>query len=417
MLLGLAAGFALAAWLAVLLLPSAAWRTRERLELPAGTGQRAGSRDLGRIAVLIPARNEADTIGRTLTALGRQGLDLRVIVVDDESADGTAAAARAAIAAPGRTLELEIVEGQPLAAGWGGKLWALSQGLERVDRDYCLLLDAEIELGPGVVAALLDKAEAEDRAMVSVMARLRCESFWERLLVPPFIFFFKLLYPFAAVARPNARAAAAAGGCALVRTDVMRAIGGFAAIRDALIDDCTLAGRIKSAGHSIWIGLSDAVRSSRAYPDLASFRRMVSRTAFTQLRYSSSLLVVVAALMLAVFVAPVVAVVAALVVLLGGSPVAGDGIAMAPGAIAAIAAIAAMAAAYWPTVRFYGLPRLWTLTLPAAGILFLAMTLESAMNYWRGTRAEWKGRTYAVRPNTGSAPDRLPNGGPDRSGL
>lgn len=379
MLVASLAGFALAAWLAVLLLPSRPWSTRERLE-PSSAADGSGAVDLSTVTVLIPARNEAKVIAGTLRALAAQGRNLRVILIDDESDDGTAASALAANAAA-NGLALEIVRGEPLPAGWGGKLWALSQGLQRVDRDYCLLLDAEIRLDPGVAGALLDKARRESRAMVSVMARLRCRSFWESLLVPPFIFFFKLLYPFAKIGDPGASTAGAAGGCILIRTRVLRQIGGFEAIQDALIDDCTLAAHVKAAGHSIWLGLSNAVTSARSYERLGSFRRMVARTAFTQLNYSTALLIAVACLMLVLFVVPVLG-------LLTG-PLAAR--------LTGGGAVVAMATVYAPTVRFYRLPLLWTLTLPFAAVLFLAMTVESALNYWRGRRAVWKGRTYTAR--------------------
>ncbi len=371
------AALALAAWLAVLLLPTRPWSTRERLELsPTATS------DLRRVAVLIPARNEAAAIRGTLSALARQGQNLSIIVIDDESDDGTAAAAAEAASAARPGLDLRILRGRPLPSGWGGKLWALEQGLGSVDRDYCLLLDAEITLDAGVVGALLERALGDDRAMVSVMARLRCVGFWEKLLVPSFVYFFKLLYPFAAVNAASRRTAAAAGGCILIRTDVLRAAGGFAAWRDALIDDCTLAAEVKRRGHRIWLGLSEHVASERGYPDLGSFRRMVARTAFTQRRYSWFLLGAVVLLMLLVFVAPWIGVVA-------GPGLAGKSI----GGVA----ILAMSAAYWPTVRFYRLSPLRALCLSVAALLFLAMTLESALNYARGNRAEWKGRKYAAR--------------------
>ena len=375
----LVAGFAaaaLAAWLAVLLLPTRPWSTRERLDVARNAN---ATGDLGRVCVLIPARNEAAAIPGTLAALAGQGRSLKVIVIDDESDDGTTAAAEQAASAAGGNLDLAILRGQPLPSGWGGKLWALEQGLALADRDYCLLLDAEIGLDRGVIGGLLERAERDGCAMVSVMALLRCTSFWERLLVPPFVFFFELLYPFAAVNAPERRAAAAAGGCILIRTTVLREIGGFAAYRDALIDDCTLAARVKRRGHRIWLGLSEHVRSERAYPDLRSFRRMVARTAFTQLGFSWLLLGAVVALMLFVFVAPWLGL------------LAGPGL---PARALGGFAILAMAAAYWPIVRFYRLPPFWALSLSVAALLFLAMTLESALNYARGSRAEWKGRNY-----------------------
>jgi hopene-associated glycosyltransferase HpnB len=212
------------------------------------------------------------------------------------------------------------------------------------------------------------------------MALLPCTTFWERLLVPPFVFFFKLLYPFARVNAAAARTAAAAGGCILIDTGVLRDVGGFASIRAALIDDCSLAARVKRDGHGIWLGLSRSVVSLRTYPDLGGFWRMVSRTAYTQLRYSPALLLLVTLVMAMIFLGPLVA------------PWFDSGAA----AVLAVLAIAAMAAAYLPIVRFYGLPRAWVLTLPIAGVLFLAMTWSSAVNYWKGVRAQWKNRAYAV---------------------
>jgi hopene-associated glycosyltransferase HpnB len=381
MLVDLLAAVSLAAWLAVLFLTAGSWRTRERLE-PRAT-RAVADIDLGGVSVLIPARNEAAAIATTLEALAAQGPGLDVIVIDDQSDDSTAATAAETGARLADRLALRIVAGEPLPPGWGGKLWALEQGLAATGRDYCLLLDAEIVLAPGMLGALVEKAETEGCAIVSIMARLKCESFWERLLVPPFIFFFKLLYPFARVNDARRRTAAAAGGCVLIRTDVLREVGGFAAIRAALIDDCTLARHVKRAGHSIWLGLSESVVSQRAYPNLEDFRRMVTRTAFTQLDYSVGWLGLVVVLMLAVFAAPVFALV------LAGS---------VWGRLAGAAALTVMAVAFWPTVRLYRLPSWWVLTLPVAAMLFLEMTLASAINYWRGVKAQWKGRIYAARP-------------------
>jgi len=380
-LVDILAATALAVWLAVFLLPSGSWRTRERLTPIASPDQ--GEFDLGAVSVLIPARNEADEIARTLEGLTHQGANLEVFVIDDQSDDGTGETARAANAEFTRPLNLTVIEGQALPSGWGGKLWALEQGFSYVERKYCLLIDAEIVLAPGVLEALLKKAESENLAMVSVMAKLRCRSFWEKLLVPPFIFFFKLLYPFTLVNDSNSGRAAAAGGCILIRREALREIGGFAAIRDALIDDCTLAARVKHAGHSIWLGLSESVTSSRRYRSLADFRRMVTRTAFTQLHYSTVLLVLVVAIMIVLFIAPLLA-------LVWPSETWGR--------VAGAATIAIMSAVFWPCIRFYRLSPLWALTLSFAAVLFLAMTIESALQYWRGVTARWKGRTYTLRP-------------------
>jgi hopene-associated glycosyltransferase HpnB len=370
--------FALVAWLGVLVAPRQAHRTRERLEADA-----AAPDDLRDVTVLIPARDEAETIGRVVRALARQGRDLEVVVVDDQSSDGTAEAARAAA---GEALTLRVLAGAPLPVGWAGKLWALEQGLGHVARPYVLLLDADIELAARFVPTLLRTARERDATLVSIMAELHCATFWERLLAPAFVYFFKLLYPFAASNDPRGRTAAAAGGCMLVRTDVLRAAGGFAAIRGALIDDCTLAGVLKRARPPIWLGLSHSVRSLRVYADVGDFWRMVSRSAFTQLRYSVLLLLLATALMVAALLAPVVGVALAAV--------------MGDARLATIAAGAwlALAAAYAPVVRFYRLPLAWAATLPLAGTLFLAMTWSSALQYWRGTRASWKSRTYDASP-------------------
>jgi hopene-associated glycosyltransferase HpnB len=372
---------ALVAWVGVLVAPHQPHRTRERLEADP-----AAPDDLAAVAVLIPARDEAATIGRTVGGLAAQGRGLSVVVIDDESSDGTADAARASAAATRGALELRVIAGRPLPAGWAGKLWALEQGLAVVDRPFVLLLDADIEVAPGLVATLLREARTRDASLVSLMAELRCTTFWERLLTPAFVFFFKLLYPFAWVADPRRRTAAAAGGCMLVRSDTLRAIGGFAAIRGALIDDCTLAAALKRARPPIWLGMTHSVRSLREYPALRDFWSMVSRSAFTQLRYSTALLLLAIVLMVATLAAPVIGTIVA--------AVTGDvGL-----AALSLAGWLTMAAAYGPLVRFYGLPLVFALTLPAAGALFLAMTVSSAVGYWRGTRASWKARAYGRSP-------------------
>jgi hopene-associated glycosyltransferase HpnB len=363
-----ATAFALMAWLAVLLAPFQAYRTRERLEPDHGP------RDLSDVTVLIPARNEAAVIDRTLSALLDQGPGLDVVVIDDQSEDDTA----------GRALRfgptVTVMAGEALPEGWAGKLWALEQGLGRVTRRRVLLLDADIELAPGMIAALLRKADTAGATLVSVMAKLRAHNPWERLLVPPFVFFFKLLYPFALVNRRASRVAAAAGGCMLVETAALRDLGGFGPMRGALIDDCTLARLLKHRGHGVWLGLSASASSLRGYDCLADFWRMVARSAFTQLRYSFWLLLATIAVMLALFAAPVAA--------LGTAP--------SFTAALGLAALAAMAAAYAPMTRFYGLPLWWTLTLPVAALMFAGMTISSAISYWRGTRATWKNRSYEV---------------------
>lgn len=355
-------------WIALLLVPWRPWSTRERFE-PAGADPAA---ELSDVTVLIPARNEAGVIGLTLQALALQGTGLRIIVIDDQSNDDTAKEAREA-----GPENLTVLQGQPLPAGWAGKLWALEQGRGHVRSDLVLLLDADIELAPGTIAGLKRKLTAERVDLVSVMAALRMETFWERLLVPAFIYFFKLLYPFALGNSPRCRVGVAAGGCILVRAATLETIGGFGALRSALIDDCTLARKLKAAGHRTWIGLSHAVRSHRAY-SLAAIWNMVARSAFTQLRYSLLLLLATTVLMVLSFWFPWL-----------GLFLAGATVRWVAGA-----GIAAMSAAYLPTLRYYDRSPLWVLALPLIGTLYLLMTWSSAFRYWRGQRSAWKGRVY-----------------------
>jgi len=381
MFLVLVAAAALLAWLALLLAPWQPHRTRERLEADP-----SAESDLSDVSVLIPARDESAVIARTLAALRAQGRGLEVIVVDDQSVDDTAAICARVAAGTSEALGVRVLAGTPLPNGWAGKLWALEQGLTLVGRPYTLLLDADIELAAGTVAALRRLATQRGAALVSVMAELHCMSLAERLLTPAFVFFFKLLYPFALANDPLRRTAAAAGGCMLVRTGDLRALGGFAAIRGALIDDCALAAALKRAGAAIWLGLSHSVRSLRAY-GLRDFWRMVSRSAFTQLRYSVIRLLAATVAMLVMLLAPPV--------VLATLPLASGTSAGPLVAVTAGLAWLAMSVAYWPVVRFYRLRSAWALTLPAAGALFLAMTWASALAYWRGTRATWKNRSYA----------------------
>jgi hopene-associated glycosyltransferase HpnB len=382
MLITLCAAAALLAWLAVLLAPWQPHRTCERLGADA-----TAPRDLSDVTVVIPARDEAAVIARTLAALRLQGQGLDAIVVDDQSTDGTSEILAALASEKSSALALKVVAGDALPSGWAGKLWALEQGFAHVRRPFTLLLDADIELAASTVPALRRSAEERGAALVSVLAELHCESWVEKLLAPAFVFFFKLLYPFALANDPRRRTAAAAGGCMLVRTSDLRSLGGFASIRAALIDDCSLAAALKRAGGTTWLGLSHSVRSLRAY-GLVDFWQMVARSAFTQLRYSTVLLLAVTLAMLVVLVAPPVALIAALLDTEARHAVPTLG-------LLAASAWLAMSAAYWPVVRFYRLWAMWTLALPVSAALFLAMTWASAFAYWRGTTATWKNRRYA----------------------
>jgi hopene-associated glycosyltransferase HpnB len=364
---------ALILWLAMLILPWRPFSTRERIEcLSAATGAETCAA-LSEVSAVVPARDEAESITATLLALARQGPLARIILVDDQSSDDTANRARALALS-----NLEVIDGAPPAPDWSGKLWALHQGFARISTPYTLLLDADIELHPGLLNALLDKLIREQRKMVSVMARLPMESWWEGLLIPPFIYFFKLLYPFALANSPSRWIAAAAGGCILIKTETLRSIGGFATLRGALIDDCTLARKVKDAGGSVWLGLSLGVRAIRPYADLSSIWNMVARTAFTQLRYSRGLLVICTLLMAVTFLLPLVGLWSDSVLIRGISAFS----------------CSVMLITYLPVLSYYGRPWWWLPTLPLAALLYLAMTWSSALRYWRGERSRWKNRVY-----------------------
>ncbi|WP_051747975.1 glycosyltransferase [Nevskia soli] len=355
-------------WFGTLLAPWRPWSTRERIEPDAAAADGA---DLADITVLIPARDEAEVIGTTLSGLQAQGRGLQVVLVDDQSTDATA---RIAASFP----NTRIISGKPLPQGWAGKLWALEQGKAEVRTPLTLLLDADIELRPGLLAALLRHKRAHGLHFVSLMADLRRTSFWDRLLLPAFVYYFKLLYPFALSNSRFRHVAAAAGGCILVDTAALEKAGAFAGLRDALIDDCTLARQVKNAGHRTWVGLSRGVVSLRPYGSLGSIHEMVARSAFTQLYYSNLLLLLVTVIFAAAYWLPLAAL-------------------FVPGAQAlAAAALLAMALGYWPTLRYYGLSPLWLLLAPLGATLYLAMTWSSAIRYWRGTRSRWKGRVYAT---------------------
>ena len=358
-----------AIWSAILLLPWRPWSTQASFDARA----LIVAPDLHDVTVLIPARNEQAGIERTLRSLATQGRNLRIILVDDQSTDGTAEVARQC-----GLPDLSILSGDPLPPGWTGKLWALEQGLRHVEGRLVLQLDADIELVPGTIAGLRDQMESRNLGLVSLMARLSMGSPWERTLIPAFVFFFRLLYPFNLSNSRCKLMAAAAGGCILVRSDILRQLGGFGALKGALIDDCALARKVKDLGHRTWIGLTHSAISHRAYRELGSVWEMVARTAFTQLRHSAVLLLLCTGIMVAAFVLPVVA--------LGQS-----GSTQIMGAVT----LALMAMSYIPTLRYYDIPVIWSVTLPLAGVLYLLMTWTSAWRHWVGAGARWKDRSYS----------------------
>lgn len=370
MIAALLTGAAAFAWCCVLLLPWQPWRARPSLDAATDTD---GKHSLNDVTVLIPARNEAGVIGTTLQCLAEQGNGLRVILVDDQSTDGTA---RIAVDS---ACDLRVIPGRPLPEGWTGKLWALEQGRHHIATPLTLLLDADIRLRPGTVAALRAHMRTHGYHFVSLMAMPHMSGFWERLLLPAFVYFFQLVYPFRLSNAPSTRVAAAAGGCVLLETRLLGAIGGFGALRGELIDDCALARRVKARGGRTWIGLTHSALSGRRSARLADIWNMVARTAFTQLRYSPVLLALCTALMVLGFWVP----------LFGLTHP--DALVRYP----AIGALAAMMLSYRPTLRYYGRSAAWALAMPLIGTLYLAMTWTSALRYWRGERARWKDRSYA----------------------
>ena len=357
-------------WVGFALLPWGPWRNREVLDV-IDEPDREESHD--EITVVIPARNEAEVIQHALQSVIAQGTGLKIILIDDRSDDATVAKARALAYA-----NLRIVDGAPLPAGWSGKLWALEQGRQFVTTPYMLLLDADIELDRGVLNALREKMRRRDLPFISLMAVPSMSSGWEKLLMPAFVYFFKILYPFQAVNSPRAKMAAAAGGCILTESRLLERIGGFAAIKTAVIDDCALAGRVKSQGFKIWLGLTHSVKSVRGYRRLKEIWDMVARAAFAQLRYSVGLLVLYTLAMLLVYGIPAVVVASSNIVMRGLS----------------LGSLAIMFLTYVPILRFYNRSWAWALCLPFIAALFLAMTWTSAVRYWQGEQTRWKGRVY-----------------------
>jgi hopene-associated glycosyltransferase HpnB len=370
----------LAIWLYLIAARGGFWRAADRDDDSLGF---AGPWPA--VTAIIPARDEADCIGDTVSSLLRQTYPgaFTVIVVDDQSRDGTARVAQDAAAALGAAERLTVLSGRPLPAGWTGKLWAQQQGVALAANapappQYLLLTDADIAYAPDALTHLVARAEAGGLVLTSLMAKLRCKSFAERMFVPAFIFFFQMLYPFAWANDPRRATAAAAGGCMLARRDALDAIGGVAAIRDALIDDCALAKALKARG-PISLTLTERVHSVRAYPAVEDIRRMVSRTAYAQLRYSPLLLAGTVLGLALTYLAPV-----ALAIFAGGVA-----------QIIGLFVWALMALAFRPTLRFYALSWFWAPLLPLIAAMYMAFTIDSAYQHARGRGGMWKGRAQA----------------------
>jgi hopene-associated glycosyltransferase HpnB len=375
---------ALAVWVYLLLGRGGFWLCGERddrVAAPAGAGMDVWPS----VAAVIPARDEAETIAHSVGSLLRQDYRgrLSVVLVDDQSADETTAVAAAAASAAGARERLRIVAGTNPPSGWTGKLWAMRQGLAAVEAlaeapEFVLFSDADIQYAPHALSRLVAIARARKSVLTSLMVKLNCESAAERWLVPAFVFFFQMLYPFPWVNDATGRTAAAAGGCMLAKHEALRAAGGLEALGAALIDDCAL-GRLMKRQGPIWLGLTEDVASLRRYPAFADFRRMVVRSAFAELRYSPLRLVGAVGGMALVYVAPLF------------FTVAYRGMPQVAGALA----WAMMAIAEAPTLRVYRRPLAAGCALPVVAAVYIAFTVESAVQYWRGRGGYWKGRFQA----------------------
>jgi hopene-associated glycosyltransferase HpnB len=361
-------------WVGFALLPWRPWSNQEVLDAMEGVN---GNIALDEITVLIPARNEAEVIQHTLQSVIEQGPGLSIVLIDDNSEDATVEKTRQM-----RISDLRIIRSAPLPPGWSGKLWALEQGRLQVTTPYTLLLDADIELARGIVKSLREKMNRKGIPLVSLMAMPSMSFGWEKLLMPAFVYFFNVLYPLPRVNSHRTSVAAAAGGCILMESRMLDQIGGFESIQSAVIDDCALAGRVKSQGFHIWLGLTHAVKSVRSYQRLKEIWDMVARTAFAQLQYSVGLLVLCTLVMLLVYEVPVVMVAYSNVLI----------------RYLSLGSLVIMFFTYVPILRFYDRSWAWALGLPLVAALFLAMTWTSAIRYWRGERTRWKGRIYQRQP-------------------
>ncbi len=343
--------------------------------LPAAMTGPDGSKQMPKVAVVVPARDEAPFIGRAIRSLLAQHYpgEFRVTLVDDRSEDGTGAIVRAI---PGSSLT--VIDGASRPAGWAGKLWALRQGIAQSGTpDYFFLTDADIEHDPPHLASLVAMAERNDLDMVSEMVALSCDSWAEKALIPAFVFYFQLLYPFAWVNDPMRGTAAAAGGSILIRQRALIRIGGLDVVRDALIDDVALAGAVKAGGR-IFLGHSALARSIRPYPRVSDIWRMIARSAYAQLHFSRLVLVGATAAMTLVFLVPPIMAL----------------LAHGPARILGLLTWAMLAAAYVPTLARFRRSYLWAVFLPAIALFYMAATIGSAVNYHRGRGVVWKGRAY-----------------------
>ncbi|OBQ13932.1 glycosyltransferase [Anabaena sp. AL09] len=372
-------------WLFLILFWGQFWQVNHQLE--ANQDKDIDNNILPTVCVIIPARNEADVIPVSLRSLLLQDYPgkFTIFLVDDQSSDGTANVAQEVAHNLDKTQQLQIVTSTSLPPGWTGKLWAMEQGLQTASTltpDYFLLTDADIEHDPSNLHRLVAKAEAQKLDLVSIMVRLRCQSFWEQLLIPAFVFFFQKLYPFSWVNNPKKANAAAAGGCILIHSEALNRIGGLQIIRQALIDDCSLAKAVKSTHGKIWLGLSTLTYSLRPYDSLKTIWDMVARSAYTQLNYSPFLLIGSLLGMTLVYLLPPIAIIFGLV--LGNWIIT----------LISFIGYLLMTFAYFPIIRFYKCSPVFAFSLPIIAFLYTSMTIDSALQHWQGRGGAWKGRVY-----------------------
>ena len=359
-----------------------------RLVLPGGSFSRAGPDEMKDLAVVVPARNEAKTLPGTLPSLLEQSADYAMLVlVDDRSRDGTGAVARELIGESPAAASSEVIEGAEPPPDWSGKTFASARAVEHILQSpagdgirWFLFTDADIRHPSNSIRALRRIAAEQSKSLVSVMVRLNTESSWERLLVPAFVWFFQLLYPFRSVVKDSSPVAAAAGGCILVSREYLEKIGGLESIGKEVIDDVRLAARVKAAGGGLWLGFSRTMVSLRRSTRLGEISEMVTRTAFDQLGYRYWLLLLTLAGLFAFFISPPLLCAAALAL---DEPLTG---------LAAALAMSLQTVKYWPAASHYGLPPRYALSLPLASCFYLWMTFLSGWHHLLGRGETWRGR-------------------------
>jgi hopene-associated glycosyltransferase HpnB len=374
------AAIPLAIWIYLFLARGNFWQLREDTLEPKAL------ENWPSVVAVVPARNEAATISQALLSLLKQDYPggFSIVIVDDHSEDGTAALAQKTANESGASQRVKIHTAAPLAPGWTGKLWALNEGIQLAANqspEFLWLTDADIEHAPDTLRGLVSRVETDALDLASLMVLLQAKTIPERLLIPPFLCFFLMLYPPRWIADPNASTAGAAGGCILLRRNVLAPIGGLASIHGEVIDDCALARAVKKNGGRIWMGLTRSSVSLRSYGTFAEICDLIARAAFTQLHYSFVFLVLALAGLLATFLSPWILFFAY------------------PGEawVLVDTAIALMIATFLVTVRFYNLSAAWALTLPVAAVFYGYATCVSAVRYWLGRGGQWKGRAQAPR--------------------